>query len=187
MASSKTEICNSALTKVGAALIGDIDELSFNAEVCKEQYDKARRYVLRAHPWRFAIKRATLSAIVSDPEWGYGYQFQLPSDCLKVVETDLHDGIKWEIENGKLLTNASAVKIKYIYNAQDVTVFDANFEEALALRLAADICYKLTQNATLQHALYSTYKAELAEARSVSAQETSGDEVEASTWINVRY
>lgn len=187
MASSKTEICNSALTKVGAALIGDIDELSFNAKVCKEQYDKARRYVLRAHPWRFAIKRATLAALVSDPEWGYGYQFQLPSDCLKVVETDLYESTKWEIENGKLLTNASAVKIKYIYNCQDVTLFDANFEEALALRLAADICYKITQNATLQAGVYDTYKKELSEARSVSSQETSGDEVEANSWISVRY
>ena len=83
---SKTDICNSALLRVGASTITDIADDSPEARACSIQYDSNRRSELRRHPWNFAITRVVLAPDSSAPvDKNYTYQFTLPSDCLRVV------------------------------------------------------------------------------------------------------
>jgi hypothetical protein len=191
MATSSVEICNSALVKIGAARIGSLSDDTKAAKICNEQYDKLRKKLLRSHPWNFALARVALADTGNTPSYDYTNEFALASDVLRVLETDLLEGSAWEIEqNGStrvLLCNSDSVKIKYIKDITDTTIFSSDFEEALSFLLAADLAYALTNSRSLAADMYRAYKAEVAEARSFDAQEHGRQELEANTWIDERY
>jgi len=191
MASSETEICNSALIKLGGRRIVSLDDDSKEAKLCKEQYSKKRDDLLRAHPWNFAMKQTALAELASTPIDGFKFthQHQLPLDCLRVWKTDFEDQTieEWEVQGRKLLSLRSTLKIKYIARVTDVTQFDNNFTEVLATYLAFDISYALIQSSTLTQSLFGLYTTMLRDARSLDAQEGYVDtKVDAFDWINQR-
>ena len=79
---SVVEICNLALTRIGAQTINSLDEASAQAIHCNLLFGPTRDAVLRQVPWRFATARQALALLdeTHPPEWTYGYQ--KPSDCL---------------------------------------------------------------------------------------------------------
>jgi len=191
MATSSVEICNSALIKIGAKTITALSDDTKAARLCNEQYDKLRKKLLRSHLWNFAIFRKSLAATANTPSFGFTNEFLLPSDILRILETDLIEGSNWVIEqntdgNKVLLCNSSSVKVRYIKDVTDTTLFATDFEEALAYMLAADLAYPLVQSRALMRDMMALYKAEVAEARSFDAQENSLEEVEANEWTDIR-
>ena len=76
------EICNLALTRIGAQTINSLDEASAQAIHCNLLFGPTRDAVLRQVPWRFATARQALALLdeTHPPEWTYGYQ--KPPDCL---------------------------------------------------------------------------------------------------------
>lgn len=180
------EICNSALIKVGAQRILSLTDANERARVMNEQYQKVRDELLYSHPWNFAIARAALSPVAA-PEFGFSNAFQLPTDCLRVVETDLPKDAKWDIEGSKFVCNYSEVRIKYIKRSTDTSRYSAAFCEALSFRLAADIAYQLTQSTSLADSLWQKAEQRLALARTFDAQESQGDRVYSDTWLNARF
>lgn len=93
MAQSKTEIANLALGHIGISKpIGDFaTERSVEAQMMRTYYETAYQATLRAVPWTFAKKFASL-ALVTDfttqtvpttLEWFYSYRY--PSDCFHFV------------------------------------------------------------------------------------------------------
>lgn len=186
MAASEVAICNSALAKIGAARISSLTESSVEAKLCREQYEKVRDDLLRSHPWNFAIKRASLAALPDVPAFGYSNAFALPADCLRVLGTD-HPEDDWVIEGGNFLINAGTTSIRYVSKEIAPGKFDANFAEALACKLAHDICFSLVQSVQLKEVLYKDFKMKIAEARSYDAQENGPMRVYADQWLNSRY
>lgn len=171
MATSKVQICNSALTKLGVAKIASFSETSKAAVLCSEQYDKVRKKILRHHIWDFALKRSQLSKLASNPLFDYEAQFQLPSDCIRPIETHLGTQTDFVIEGKTLLINASSCKLLYVADIEDVSYFDTYFEEALAFWLAADIAYSLKQDLGLSDRMRAAALQEIADARSIDAQQ----------------
>lgn len=47
-------------------------------------YDGLLDTLLRTYRWSFAIKRAQLALLSSEPLFGYQFQYQLPSDCIRI-------------------------------------------------------------------------------------------------------
>jgi hypothetical protein len=192
MATSSVEICNSALHKIGASRITSLSDNVKAAIIMNDQYDRLRKEVLRSHPWNFAIAYVSLAATVNTPVWdAWTYEFAVPSDVLRVLETDLLDDEAWEIgynaSGSKVIfTNSDAVKIKYIKDVTNTTLFDPVFEEALAFRLAADAAYSLVQSNTLQQQMFAYYGSSLARAMSFDAQEHSMERVQADEFLNIR-
>lgn len=191
MAASDVEICNSALHKLGATRITSLSDGTKAAILCNDQYDRLRKEVLRAHPWNFSITFASLSATVNTPVWDkYSTEFLVPSDVLRVLDTDLPDGAIWEIGNNVdgnkvIFCNDDSLKIRYIKDITNTTRFDSNFDETLAYRIAVDLAYSLMQSQTLVQNMYQLYQRELANARSFDAQEHSPDAVEAIQWTDL--
>lgn len=185
---SVTQILNSALIKLGAERIISEDDGSTRARIVKEQYPKIRDQLLRSHPWAFARARASLALVDPVPAnvWDYDYVYQLPNDCLRVIQTNLCDDDAWAIEDRYLLCNVSEVKIRYIKKVTDVAKFDDNFCEVLAWALAADIVYALTQSTSREENAKSIYEKMLMEARSFNAQQGSVQRVVADDWLNAR-
>lgn len=184
---TETSICNSALSKLGAERILSLDENSPVARICKEQYPKIVVTLLREHPWNFAIKRATLAAATTGPEFKYAYSFPLPSDCLRVLEIEDGETVDWQKEGRNIVTDSSSMKIKYISSDILPGEFDANFSEVVALKLAHDICFAITQSTTLKETLADDLKKALSHARTFDSQEGFPRQAYAKDWRNARY
>lgn len=185
-ATTDVEICNSALRKLGVATITALSDDTDGARACNGQYDKIRDRLLREHPWNFAVKRVALVLTVNTPAFGYTYEFSLPSDCLRILETDPEDS-EWQREGATVVSNDSVLSVRYIAKITDVTKFDTGFAELLALELAHDICYTLTVSNTLKEQLMQEIKDRKREARTMDAQEGQIRQIQANQWRNSRY
>lgn len=181
---SEVEICNRALQKIGADRIVALDQDSRNARACNSAYSVVRDAELRAHPWSFAIKRDSLAADVAVPSGeDFDRQFTLPTDCLRVLmPADLY--LDWTIEGRKILTNdAAPVYLRYISRVEDPSQFDVLFIEALASRLAHELCEQITQSNSKKESARQDYKDAIREARRVNAIEKIADEAPEDPWI----
>lgn len=141
MATSDTEICNIALGHLGEAPISSLAENNKAGRACQLHYKLTRDEVLRSHRWNFAKDRAKLTELSDTPVFGWARHFELPTDCLRVVEfndQEIGDVVtdEYEIEGRKLLTNADEARIVYIKREEEVEKYDPLFVQALALKLS---------------------------------------------------
>tara|TARA_R100001594_G_scaffold22636_3_gene43894 strand:+ start:1412 stop:2017 length:606 start_codon:yes stop_codon:yes gene_type:complete len=199
---SKVDIANFALNSIGASTISSLSENTKAAIVINQRFDSVRDSVFRSHPWNSLITRATLSQDSSAPNFGYTYQYVLPTDpyCLRVLEfsngtltypmdnmTSTDGSPVFVIEGRKLLTNEGTVKIKYIGQVTDTTQYDSSLIDTLAARLAHEVCYAITGSTSLTNTTYSLYQEKLKEARFVDATEGAPQRIEASDFIEARF
>lgn len=179
MATSSVAICNSALIKCGSDRISALSDAVIGAELCNEEYAKCRDDLLRAHPWNFAIANANLSSDATylpdstSPDAGYSYRYLIPSDVLRLLLLNNEHDTEWRVEGGYIYTDETTLVAKYIKQVTDTTLFDKNFEEVLALKIAKSISFRLTQSIPLTQDLNSRYEKALREARSFDGQEGS--------------
>lgn len=185
MAITQTDICNNALILVGADRISSIDEDTKSAILLKAVYSLERDSSLRDHPWNSCKKRVTLSPNSTTPDFGYDYQYDLPSDYLKMIVI-YPFGTDYRIENGQILSDETTLDTIYIYRNTDESSWGTDFCKAFALRLAMTVGYALTQNASLVEALEKKYKIFLAEARSMNGMENPIKGLQADVFTNAR-
>ena len=162
MSASETTICNQALGKLGVPRIIDLDEESTAARACRLHYAETRDEVLRHHRWNFAIRRKELTRLAENPEFGWPYQFELPTDCLRIFEVNGWDVARregfWEVEGRVLLTRVNVAKARYISRIEDCNLFDSLFVEALALRLAGKLALPITGSADMSEKFLTEYE-----------------------------
>lgn len=184
---SKLSICNSALAKIGQERLASMDEPVKSAWLCNDRFDSLRDEVLEAHPWNFALKRATFAPLVGSPAFGYAHQFQKPADCLRIWAPD-EEWVKYTVEGTKILTDDATFSCIYISRIEEPNEFSNAFAEALACRLAAEIAYAIAQSTTLQQTMMEAYERQLRTAKSNDAQEgTPDDDFIQGRWIRSRY
>lgn len=180
-------ICNSALVKIGSDTITSLSGTDKKSVICNIQYPLSRDYVLRAHPWRFAITRASLAMNATAPLYGFDNAFVLPTNCLRVLSTDQDPDVDWKIEGGNLLIDSSEAMIKYIMQMTDYTQFDSNFVEVLSWHIAWNICYAIVQSKDLATSMNQSYLAALKETRSYDSQQGTPDHLIADDLRDVRW
>lgn len=185
MANSVIEICNSALTKIGAESIVSLDDQSKTAIACKERYESNKRAVLRMHSWNCAIGRSNTLSNLNNPPFGFTYAYELPSDCLRVLDVNEGD-TDYKVEGRQLLTDETTVELKYIKDVSDAAEFDELLAELIAMRLAWDICYKITQSSTLKTQLWEDFNKARPGAKTADAQEEPSQELEANYFLESR-
>ena len=187
---SVVDICNRALQKLGAARIQSLGDSSVNARACAIAYDPIRKALLRAHPWNFAIKRFQLAADAEAPLFAYSSAITLPTGWLKVLPPDPNENMNtrdWIIEGDQLLTNDTVpLNLRCVMDISDSTAFDPLFCEALASKLALELCESLTQSNTKKADMATDFKQTMAEARKANAIEKVPAEACDGTWITAR-
>ena len=134
MAEGSVEIANGALIKLGANPILSLDDAVKEARIAKVRYDVCRKSVLRMHPWNFAKKRAVLAATTETVEFGYTYKFNLPGDCIRVL--DVEDNDDFMVEGRAIFTDDSTVNLTYLGDITEASLFDPLFSEALSAYMA---------------------------------------------------
>lgn len=188
MATSDVLIANMALTGLGADRIISLTDNTETARKVNAVFATMRDEVLAAHPWNFAIERVALSLLADAPVFGYDCAFQIPTDCLRVVGSDLDEnGYAWVREGDKILTDETAINIKYIKRITDATKFTPAFISAFSARLEAELAYPIANSAELAKTKYEVYALKLKAAKSLDAQEGRAmDSLAPDAWLNSR-
>lgn len=195
----QVEICNRALTKVGDDRIISIDDDTERARVLKAVWATVRDSEIRARNWNFAMKRASLAALSSTPDWGFDNEYQLPSDCLRVVQVNDHfmsvslsdyrvdQETPFQIEGKKILTDIAApLKIRYLRRVESTAELDDSFVDVFVCRLAAEVCEKLSQNTAKKESIISEYRMAVSAAVHADAIENPPDQRPDDSWIMAR-
>ena len=185
MATSVVQIVNNALVKIGANAILTLTEDSEAARAANLIYEQIRDACIRDHVWNFAVNRVELAQNSTAPAFEFSYQYNLPSDCLRVLQMQDMSTL-YKIEGGKLLTDDGTAKILYLARVEDVNLFDAMFVEALSARLAAELSVTLSESNTLYSNMMEMYQRKISDARSMDAQESGYIEIVADTWLDSR-
>lgn len=193
---SQVEIANRALTKIGEARILSLSDDVEAARSIDSLWDIVRDAELRIRKWKFSVSRTTLAALATTPSWGFSYEYQLPADCLRILQVnDIYPGVdlsdyrgsdsaEWRVEGRKILTNISApLKIRYISRVEDTGQWDAAFTEAFACRLAAEVVERLTQSNAKKDTAWSEYKQAISMAVRADAIESAPEPLPDSEWI----
>ena len=183
---SEIEIVNRALIKLGEKTILSLDDDSKPARIMKALYAPTRDYVLRTHPWNFAIKRVELARNTADPVYDYAYSYKLPSDCLRVLIPS-RDVWEYGIEGRNLVSDYSDAYVKYIARITDPNTFDPSFMESLSCKIAAEGAVALTDNDARHKAMVQLYTLSISDAKSVNAMEGGPKWIQSEEWMESRY
>ena len=167
-ATTSISICNKALTYLSAERITSLSQDSENARRCNSLYDSIRDELLTCHTWKFATKFASLAQLDETPTNGYTYAFAVPADFLK--ERELVSRYDFSMSDRKLYTEDSSPKLEYIYRVTDESSFPPHFTEAFARRIAADIAFGITENATMADTAFRIAEKALREAKQTDSQ-----------------
>jgi len=162
---TSTDICNLALGWLAVkSLTNLITDKSPAADLCRVNYPLLRDAVLEARAWTFASKRITLAATTKplmDDFFGYSHSFKVPPKCIRVLRvgssSSFLDRLRWVREEDNILANAGKIYMSYIARIEDSSKFSAAFVQALAARIAADLCIPLTEDRNLQADLWKIY------------------------------
>ena len=189
---SNVDIANNALSILGGSTISSLTEDTKNARICNQRFENVRNRVFRGHPWNCLIKRVQLAENSTAPVIEFENAFALPSDFLRVLK--IHNGttdsvasdMPYKVEGKNIITDESTVYLVYVAKDTDPTNYDTYLYEVLAYQLAADMCYSITNNATLAKNLLVDADEKLREARFVDSVENSTDTVEAGEFTDAR-
>lgn len=178
--STPEDVINAALVRIGyKARIGSIFEGSDAASAALDIYSQTRDDMLRTGDWGFARRDITLTLLKTAPAGGYAvtawnntypplpwnYEYQYPSDCLKVRALRLtpiflpdfdpqpvvfdtpNDVVDEETEKVIVAMIGPTVVCTYAGQVTDPTQWEASFTEALVDRLAKLLAPMLNEKA----------------------------------------
>ena len=188
MERSPVDICNSALGHLGEYTITSVDppDESRQARLCFRFYAESVNDVLQMHEWNCAIKRDSLAQEVDAPAFGYSYQYQLPNDCLHVIEMS-ETIYPYRIEGDKLLTDAGVVSIKYISSDVNPALFSNLLVGAIALWMAWKMAWPLTNDKQVEILMLNKFQAILSMAKCRDNRESMERHQSSSLWADESY
>lgn len=188
--SSKVQICNLALSRLGASTITSLTDNTTEAKLCNTFFDDIADEVMCEGSWTSTITRASLARTTNTPAFGYSYEFQLPVDpkCLKVLnlDEDTPGDTSYKIEGDKLLTDNSTCKIRYIAQLTDSEDWDTMLRRAFVARLASELAYPLTGSASKAEQELKLYRFYVQEGLAIDGQQGSKNVVIADDLLEVR-
>ena len=180
MAISNTEICNMTLDKLGANRITDLDsDATPEAIKCRTHFEQTRDALIRSHYWRFASARVALVQDTVDPDFEYDSQFILPSDFMRLKSVFGDNAtpsgnlkLSYAIEGQRILTNETAINLRYIKKVTDPTKFDELFTEVFILKLALKLIALAGANPKMTETIGRELAGVMPKVRALDRQET---------------
>ena len=167
-----------------------LTEDSPNARSVNAAFDSLRRAELVEHTWSFAVERVALAASTTTPAFGKARYFPLPSDFLRLLPPDPslnYNDLDWQIEGSNIATDDSApLNIRYIKNVEDANLMDPLFREALAARIAYELCEEITQSNTKRQLAEADYEMAINKAKRTNAIQRIASKPPEDVWVTVR-
>lgn len=169
MATTDIGICNAGLIMVGADEINSFSDNTFEAKLANSVYTETKETLLQYYPWRFSLKQKDLGgALSAPPEFKWDYQYQLPSDCLRIIQLQYEEN--YEIYGRQIYTNASPCKIIYQRNVSEPDL-PSYFVRSLQFHLARIFAMSLQEDPNKWTIFDRAADKETARARQLDAQQ----------------
>lgn len=183
----KLSIVNAALMKCGLPLAAALQDVDWGASV---RFDDVTEQLLRAHPWNFATAYAT-PAQTGEPAHGYRYSYALPEDCVRVIDVRPAEDLRapqarFSVVGRQLFTNSSPCNLRYVRRLTDPDFWTADFADAVATRLAAEIAPLSAQSFGLGASLLQMAQLAFQQAQASDAGERRELLPSGSSYIEVR-
>lgn len=185
---SKVQAVNLALYGLHCERISSFSDSTNIATMINDTYDHILEQTITAGNWVCNTKRAQLSQDATAPDFGYAYQYILPSDYLKLQEFNDSDEyyLEFKIEHKRLLTDESTVKIVYSFKNEDTMSWSPEFVDVLVARMQAEWAFTITGSSTVEEAKWNLYNLKLDDAAASNAVQIYPKEIVADDLISVR-
>jgi hypothetical protein len=175
---SWTQICNRALGRLGSETITDLSEGTQNSEYCGRFLPEAIEHILGQWDFKFARRRLRLAPNSEKPAFGWKEQFSCPMDCIKLVKVyggrsekpEESDCVPYEVENGRILTDAEELRIIYIARPDDPNQIPQSMTKAISTHLAYLLSTPLTSSEQLTGLIAAEAQAAIEIAKKEEAQ-----------------
>lgn len=191
---SQIRIINTGLNRLGEVRITSITDTTRVAVAVNEAWDMIRADLLSKHPWNFAIRDVELARLA-----GFGplplvpanadfyYKYQLPADLLRLLK--VYGSTDFKMQDRKIITNESAVKIKYVTDITDTETWPPYFADLVSQRIAAQLAYFVTKSSAVEERQWTLYAAQLQQSKAIDGSEDPMDGIAEndSPLINVRF
>lgn len=187
--STKVQICNMALSRLGAAIITSMTDGTPNAKLCNTLFDDLADRVLVQGSWTIAVVRASLAQSSTAPSYGYAHAYQLPTSpkCLRVLDVEGDPDMDYRIEGDKLLSDFDEINLRYIGRPVSTEQYSSGLTEAIEALLASYLAYPITGSKELADLLKREYVSLVADSLARDGQQGSKDELVISDLIDIRY
>lgn len=158
------------------------------SQIANETYKTTRDEILKANAWNFALKQSAALSAATAPNWEYTNSFELPTDCLRVLEVyNVSDArvYDWKVvgytstDKLRLMINSTSAEVKYIAQITDTAKFDALFTNCLVYLLASRLAMPLAGQDALVSRNYELYQKTLLDAKLLNSQESMPDVITA--------
>lgn len=192
MATTKVDICSTALVMIGANTITSFSDNSTEANVCNVVYEDILKSALTRHRWRFATEQSQLSLLSSAPTGRYAYAYQLPTspELLQLITLTVNDiVIPYERYGDKVFLDnygsSSTVVCDYVYRA-DESEFPPHFILALEYTLASLFAGSIARDSGMIKQFAEMAERQYLIAKNVDSAERTTKQLDQSRFINLR-
>lgn len=186
---SYVAIANLAATTIGTAarLTTPGDDTVLGRAVASV-WEIERQAALRDGAWNFAMKRANLPSVNPPPVHQFAARFQLPPDCLRLIEVYGLARDEWQLEARAInADHQGELQIRYLADIVEPAEFDPLFTKAFALRIACQIGNRIAGSSFKEELNWEKYRQALAEARRADAMENPPIAQYESSWVQSRW
>lgn len=193
MADSPTTIANLALSCIGIAQrVADIgSDDSKQAVQANRWYPYARDFVLRKGLWPWATRHTTpglaggSSSTPYNAEWQYAYR--RPADCIKVLRVvdpalgrrssqPIPFALESDTESLLIMCDLPVAEIAYTARIENTSLFDPDFDTAVAWKLAAYLVGPLSLDVKLKLQCEQMALQSISDAARAAAVESQSDQ-----------
>ncbi len=142
--------------------------------LCNARYADSRQAVIRMHPWNCTKKFAQLAANPNPPAFKYANAYDLPGDFIRMFDIADNPEANWEVVGNQLMTDETApLNVRYHFDLQDVTRFDALFARVVGYDLALEIGPSIVRDDAKMKRISDKLNAKILSATLVDSQEDS--------------
>lgn len=172
---SEVEICNLALTRLGADSIRSFDEDNKRARLSQITYKHVRDLFLEDYEWTFNTAYKPLALLSNETHPNFTYVYSMPSNCLyarQILDSEgtLSSTVKWEVFYKKIATDVEDAWLRYSLAITATGYFPMYFVEAVAAQIAVELAPAIVQDKKRQDTLIKMAEARLYQARDKDAE-----------------
>ena len=192
MATTKIDICSTALILIGATTITSFTDDSTEATVCNTIYEDVLKASLTRHRWRFASEQKQLSLLTAAPTGRFAYAYQLPTSpqLIQIITLTVNDAvIPYERYGDKVYLDSygstSTVVCDYIFR-QDEAYFPPHFILALEYHLASLFAGSIARDSGMIKQFSEMAERQYLVAKNIDSAEKTNQQLNLTRFTNLR-
>lgn len=176
-ADSELDVCNLALSQIKKPALADLNaKFKKSAKECRRHYPVVRDALQRDYVWNFCTSWQSIGQVNPAPiskKWSAAYQ--LPGDCLRVLEVEGLSSNDWVVEsdNRLLCVGTGAKNMNLIIRNTEPGKWDALYLTMTMYRLGTVLAPVLAHSTTLADRLDKMFKEHEMRAKRADAYESS--------------